>query len=243
MNTNHGCMIAGIPCIRILPNTRSKGVILLYHGWISNMHDYVFFGSLLSDWGYEVIIPEIPYHGVRGKLNYYDSKVLQRHYWNVVLQAVEESRLIIDELIAADKLVGVIGNSAGGFIAAGVFSKHINIKTAVVLNGSCAWVRFEEQICRREKRDLWTSTSKSLVERLDPINSIENLKHRALLILHGKEDTTIPIDSQRYFMQVVEQNNLSKSVKTIEYSDVNHQLTLGMLEEVKQWLIKLEDGN
>ncbi|MCM3782002.1 hypothetical protein M3231_03360 [Neobacillus mesonae] len=79
---------------------------------------------MLSDWGYTVIIPEIPYHGVRGKLDYYDSKVLQKEFWNVVIQAVEESRLIIDELIDADKLVGVIGNSAGGFIAAGVFSNN-----------------------------------------------------------------------------------------------------------------------
>jgi len=39
MNTNFECLIAGIPCIRINPNTRSKGIILLYHGWISKIDD------------------------------------------------------------------------------------------------------------------------------------------------------------------------------------------------------------
>lgn len=179
---------------------------------------------------------------MRGKLNYYDSKILQQHYWNVVIQAVEESSLIMDELVDENKIVGVIGNSAGGFIAAGIFSKHISIKSAVVLNGSCVWVRFEEQICERENREPWISTNKALVQRFDPINLIENIKQRAMLILHGKEDTTIPTDSQRFFMQVVEQQNLSKSVKKIEYSNVNHQITLGMLEEVKSWLIGLEDS-
>ncbi|WP_425452438.1 alpha/beta hydrolase family protein [Paenibacillus cellulosilyticus] len=147
----------------------------------------------------------------------------------------------MDELVKEDKLVGVIGNSAGGFIAAGVFTKHTAIQSAVVMNGSCAWVRFEEQICERDNREPWAGINKGVVQALDPIQSIKNIQQRALLILHGTEDTTIPIDSQRYFMQVVEQNNLIKSVRSIEYSKVNHQITLGMLEEVKSWLIGLED--
>lgn len=109
------------------------------------------------------------------------------------------------------------------------------------MNGSCAWVRFEEQICERDNREPWAGINKGVVQALDPIQSIKNIQQRALLILHGTEDTTIPIDSQRYFMQVVEQNNLIKSVRSIEYSKVNHQITLGMLEEVKSWLIGLED--
>lgn len=63
-----------------------------------------------------------------------------------------------------------------------------------------------------------------------------------MLILHGTEDTTIPIESQKFFMQLIEQNSLMKSVKFVEYTKVNHHITLGMLEEAKNWLSKLEDN-
>lgn len=64
------------------------------------------------------------------------------------------------------------------------------------------------------------------------------MKDRSILILHGTEDTTIPIDSQRYFMQMIGQNNLMNSAKFVEYSGVNHHITLGMLEEAKKWLLQ-----
>lgn len=157
MNNFNERIIAGIPCIQINSKIKSKGTILLYHGWVSNINDYVFLGSLISDWGYTVIIPEIPYHGTRGKLNYFDPIVLQEHYWSVVIQAVEEASDLISEVHLNDNLVGVIGNSTGGFVAAGIFSSNINIKSAIIMNGSCAWVRFEELICERDRREAWTS--------------------------------------------------------------------------------------
>ena len=44
MNTNNNeCIIAGIPCVQINPNIEAKGAILLYHGWVSNIRDYIFF--------------------------------------------------------------------------------------------------------------------------------------------------------------------------------------------------------
>jgi len=106
------------------------------------------------------------------------------------------------------------------------------------MNGSCAWVNFEEQICKRDRREPWKSTDKGVVETLDPIRSIGSIKNRSLLILHGIEDTIIPIDSQRYFMEMVQQNNVLNSVKFVEYAKVNHYITLDMLEEVKNWLSK-----
>lgn len=241
MNNYHKQIIAGIPCIRINPHISSNGIVILYHGWVSNINDYIFFGSLISDWGFTVIIPEIPFHGTRGKLNYFDPKEVQKHFWNVVIQTVEEARNLITELTANEMIVGVIGNSAGGFSAAGIFSNNLNIKSAIVMNGSCAWERFEELICERDRRSPWISIDRDSIHKLDPAKSIENLKNKSLLILHGTEDTTIPIDSQKYFMQMIEQNNLLDSIKFVEYSKVNHQITLSMLEEAKKWLYERTD--
>ncbi len=50
---------------------------------------------------------------------------------------------IIEELIskynADPNRIGVMGNSMGGFTAAGVFTHNPRIKVLVVLNGSCCW--------------------------------------------------------------------------------------------------------
>ncbi|WP_433923257.1 alpha/beta hydrolase family protein [Paenibacillus taichungensis] len=237
MDSYYEQLIARIPCIWIKPNCQSKGILILYHGWVSNIKDYIFFGSLISDWGYTVIIPEIPYHGTRGELNYFDPKEIQKYFWNVVIQTVEEAGDLISELTLHDKIVGVVGNSTGGFAAAGVYANNISIKSAIIMNGSCAWERFEELICERDRRTPWTSIDKDTILKLDPAKLTRNMKNKAMLILHGTEDTTIPIDSQKYFMNVIEQNNnLNNSVQFVEYSKVNHQITLGMLEESKRWL-------
>lgn len=236
MNNFLESSIAGIPCIQINSRIESKGVILLYHGWVSSINDYVFFGSLISSWGYMVIIPEIPYHGARGKLNYFDPLDLQQHYWNVVVQAVDEAREIISEL--KDNIVRVIGNSAGGFIAGGIFANHVGIESSVVINGSCAWVRFEEHICEVERREPWTSIDRDLIRKFDPLTLLESMRGRSMLILHGTDDTTIPINSQRYFMQIIREKKLINSVKYVEYSKVNHHITLSMLEETNRWILE-----
>jgi len=59
------------------------------------------------------------------------------------------------------------------------------------------------------------------------------------LLLHGKEDDTIPIESQKYFMNVMAANRISPEyLEFVEYAKVNHYITLGMLEKSKQWLDK-----
>ncbi|WP_091017153.1 MULTISPECIES: alpha/beta hydrolase family protein [Paenibacillus] len=239
MNNFLESSIAGIPCIQINSSNESKGIILLYHGWVSSINDYVFLGSLISSWGYMVIIPEIPYHGARGKLNYFDPLELQQYYWSVVVQAVDEARQIISEL--NDNIVAVIGHSAGGFIAGGIFANNVGIKSAIVINGSCAWVRFEEHICELEGREPWRLIDRDRIRKFDPVSSLEYMRGRSMLILHGAEDTTISIMSQRYFMHIIREENLLNSVKFVEYSRVNHHITLSMLEEAKRWLLEQSD--
>lgn len=87
MDRYKNCSIAGIPCIQMDPcSVKSVGTILLYHGWASRIEQYLFFASLLSDWGYKVVVPELPHHGERGTLNYSDPSELQQYFWAFVLQ-------------------------------------------------------------------------------------------------------------------------------------------------------------
>jgi dipeptidyl aminopeptidase/acylaminoacyl peptidase len=215
------------------------GTVVLYHGWASNIQNYMFFASLISDWGYKVLVPELPYHGERGKLNYFDISVLQHFFWMVVIQALKEAEAVVSELSTTDEHIGIVGHSTGGFIAAGAFSKISRVQSAIVMNGSCAWVKCEELFREKDGRNAMSANERISLEKYDPVTHLNMNGKRALLLLHGKADNTIPIESQRYFMNQMSPHNISPEyVQLVEYSEVNHQVTIGMLQKSKEWLDK-----
>jgi dipeptidyl aminopeptidase/acylaminoacyl peptidase len=194
---------------------------------------------MISDWGYKVVIPELPHHGERGNLAYFDTVILQQYFWSVVIQAVEEASTIVTDILNTnDHPVGIIGNSAGGFIAGGVCATNSNVNSAVVMNASCAWLRSEEIFREHDGRSPMSSIEAENIRKYDPLFNIDASNDQAFLLLHGKEDTTISIESQRYFMEGMTVNDNQKSLKFVEYAGVNHQITLGMLQEAKEWLEK-----
>lgn len=193
---------------------------------------------MISDWGYKVIIPELPYHGERGNLAYFDTVILQQHFWSVVIQAVEEASTILADILNTDRHVGIIGNSAGGFIAGGICATNSNVKSAVIMNASCAWLRSEEIFRQHDGRSPMSAIEAENIRKYDPLFNINDSNDQAFLLLHGKEDTTIPIESQRYFMERMSVKDNQTSLKLVEYAGVNHHITLGMLQEAKEWLEK-----
>lgn len=232
--------ICGVPCIVLHPPTDPVGQVVLYHGWGSSMDSYKFFASLISNWRYRVTIPELPWHGERGSLNYFDEATLQNHFWSVVFQGVQEAQKVISELSRnTDSKITMIGHSTGGFVTAGAFAKNQQVHSAVVINGSCAWVQFEEQY--REKLGLspMNSTEKDALQKHDPLFYIRLNPDKPLLLLHCQEDTSVPIDSQRCFMNAMSnEDRHTDYIQLVEYPRVNHQITLGMLEKIKEFLDK-----
>jgi len=169
MGNYSNCHIAGIPCLQINPSiNKCMGTVLLYHGWVSTINDYLFLASLIANWGYKVIVPELPYHGERGKLNYFDTLVLQQYFWIVVLQGVREAEAIAAELSVSEDKLGIVGHSAGGFIAAGAFLRVSCVQSAIVINGSCAWVKCEELFRETDGRSTMSSFERISLEQYDP---------------------------------------------------------------------------
>ncbi|MCR8632199.1 alpha/beta hydrolase family protein [Paenibacillus radicis (ex Xue et al. 2023)] len=234
MNNFVNCKISGIPSLIINPPEIPRAAVLLYHGWASKIENYLFFASLISSWGYKVIVPELPNHGVRGKLNYFETQVLQEYFWNTVLQGVKEVEEIVSALSEFDD-ISIIGHSSGGFIAAGAFSKISGLHSAIAINGSCAWVKFEELYREKDGRPPLTDIERKLLKEHDPLSNVNFGGNKRLLLLHGKEDSTIPIESQKYFMNEMA-NVSSEYLQLVEYPGVNHQITIGMLEKSNEWL-------
>lgn len=54
-----------------------------------------------------------------------------------------ENELILKYNADPDR-IAIMGNSMGGFSAAGIFTSNKNIKTLIVFNGSCSWDTFNK---------------------------------------------------------------------------------------------------
>jgi len=231
-------VISGIPALTYIPRETPRAAVLLYHGLGSAMESYAFFASLVSHWGYKVVVPEIPHHGVRGTLDYADPKAVQKHFWSIVRQGVRELEGIAAVLRKENENLSVIGHSLGGFIAAGAFSEVSCLQSAVVINSSCAWAKFEEHIRELHGLHPMTEEERKALQELDPLTRAAFGDRKRLLLLHGKDDTTVPIDSQRYFVRM-KADVPGEYLEFVEYAGVNHLITLGMLEKIKKWLDRL----
>ncbi len=236
--------IGKIPVILFRPKEAGEllPTIILYHGWSSNKEFQRMRGFILSSVGYQVAIPDAIYHGERNPLLSYDIDNATRYFWNTILNNIEESQSIIEELIlkyrADPNRIGVIGNSMGGFTAAGIFTHNSNIKALVVFNGSCGWEnfnkRFKESYEISEAYELKEIEEK--VSKLNPQNNLNLLIDRPILILHGNSDNVVPIESQRIFYNKIKpMYNYRDRIKFLEYPNLNHFVTTNMMEESIVW--------
>jgi len=238
-------LIGEIPAILFRPKD-IKGLyptIIFYHGWSSKKEFQRMRGFTLATLGYQVIIPDAIYHGERNPIEYNANN--SRYFWDVIFNNLDESNYIIEELIerydADPNRIGVIGNSMGGITAAGVFTHNPKIKALVVLNGSCGWEN-SNQIFKKALGITMTEDMKNTEKRInemDPINNLELLKDRPILMLHGSSDSIVHIESQRLFYRdILPLYQDRRNIKLIEYPRLDHFVTTNMIEESAKWFYK-----
>lgn len=234
--------IGEIPAILFRP----KGIkgpipsIIFYHGWSSSKESQRMRGFILASVGYQVILPDAIYHGERTPLNDYGLENALRFFWKVILTNMEESSKIIEEIVTKydgdSQKIGVTGHSMGGFTAAGVFTNNPELKALVVLNGSCNWENFNEGFKGYIEMDEELREIENKVSLLDPMNNINNLKDRPVLLLHGEKDTSVPISSQKLFYEKAKLAYDKKDrINIIKYPNLNHFVTTNMMEETISW--------
>ncbi|HSH35096.1 alpha/beta hydrolase family protein [Schnuerera sp.] len=239
--------IRKIPAILFRPKEGKKllPTIILYHGWSSNKELQRMRGFILSAVGYQVIIPDAIYHGERNPLRNYDIDDATKYFWKTILNNIEESHIIIEDAIskygADSNKIGVIGNSMGGFTAAGAFTHNPIIKALVAFNGSCGWRNFNKRFKEFNEISITGQLEKieGKVNKLDPQNNLNLLMDRPILLLHGDSDNVVPIESQRIFYNKIKPMYKYKDkIKFIEYPNLNHFVTTNMMEESIAWFYK-----
>ena len=236
--------IEGIPAIRFRPSRTDNPypTIIFYHGWGSNKENQRLRAYILSTFGYQVIIPDAIHHGERNPIDHGNIENMECYFWDTIFNNIDESSRIIDLLIdrydADPNRIGVVGNSMGGFTAAGVFTHNPNIGALVVFNGSCGWGHSNEFF--KEAFDIRIGNGLKDVEdrvaALDPMNNMNLLEDRPILLLHGDSDSTVSIESQRIFYKEIGPLYKDRDrVQLIEYPNLNHFVTTNMMEECIHW--------
>ncbi len=231
----------GIPCLKFKPKD-AKGLlptIVYYHGWHSSKEFKKFQAMAIASFGYQLIVPDALYHGERNAIDHDDPQNIERYLWEIILQSVNESGKFIERVVknheADPTRIGVMGSSMGAITAGGVFVENIDLKCLVGFNGTFTW---KEAIKRNH---LPTSLNdKDLIEYYDPMSNRDKIRERAISILHGVDDTSVPINTQRLFynkMLSFYSKNPGK-FELIEYSKIDHKITTGMLEGTITWFKK-----
>ncbi|NMB08121.1 MAG: prolyl oligopeptidase family serine peptidase [Tissierellia bacterium] len=239
--------IGKIPAIIFRPKKRKKGIptIIFYHGWSSDKETQRMRGFILAAVGYQVIIPDAVHHGERNPIKEYNIDNATKYFWDTIFTNIKESHIIIDELIfkynADPNRIGVMGNSMGGFTAAGVFTYNANIKALVVFNGSCGW-EISNSLFKRNFELNANEEQKETEEKIlkmDPMKNLELLIDRPILLLHGDSDDVVSIESQRIFYKKIKPlyQDLNK-IEFIQYPNLNHFVTTNMMEESIAWFYK-----
>ncbi|HOC06509.1 MAG: alpha/beta hydrolase family protein [Bacillota bacterium] len=233
--------VGGIPTLKFSP----KGIdnpptAIYYHGWNSNKDYQRFRLSVFAAWGIQVFAPDAIHHGEREAKDL-SSDHLEKYFWGTVIQNVRESPAMIETIISQHQVdpgrLGVMGHSMGGFTAAGVFAANPQLKAMVSFNGSCAWLKMEEQFRSNLNLEPMPEAHRNYLARYDLLSNKETLNQRPVLMLNGAKDMIVPVDSQRWFYQEVAPlyRDCPQRLQLHEIPGVGHCIAAGMLERAIAW--------
>lgn len=245
--------IEDIPIIRLKPNINIQKfpTIIFYHGWSSSKELQRMRGYILCNLGFQVIIPDSINHGERNPIDHMNPNNMKDFFWPTVLQSIEESKKLIKYSIenfnTDSDNIGVTGHSMGGFISSGIFTHEKEVKSAVILNGSCNWNYCNDLLLRNlvntsESPDFSQEEIKNIkqnLSHLDPINNLDKIKDRPLLMINGGSDNIVPMESQKLFYEDARKSYSDKSIiDLIVYNKLGHFVTTNMMEDTSIWFKK-----
>lgn len=233
------------PATLITPKTGEEKykTIVFYHGWSSSKENQIFRGSIFALYGFQVLIPQSNYHGSRNTgLNYEDPAVEREYLPRTIMDNIIEAPEILRELVEiydadSDNLY-VSGHSMGAMTAGCLFTFSDLFKGALVFNGTLNLKPVIDEY-KSETSTEEVDRIHEFILQIDPINHIEKLKDRKLIMLNGAEDCDVNPKWQREFYEKAREVYDDKSKIIFEtFYGTPHVLTTNMMEEGIKLLIK-----
>jgi len=77
------------------------------------------------------------------------------------------------------------------------------------------------------------------IKKYDPLNNLNNLNNRPLLMIHGDVDTSVPLIGQKnFYTEAKKYYKDNKKIELYEVPGVDHHITINMVEKAIRWLKK-----
>ena len=231
-------IVADIPCFEIVvAGEEPLAELLLYHGWGSNAEKQRFRGQLLAAFGYRVIVPEIPGHGVRGALAY-DGPQAALDFLRVLLQSIGECVELAQAVFHPGRAHFLVGHSLGGMIALGALTPLARALNGVVaMNSTANWADAKAALAgvfRDDAAALAALASdeggqlRSALDAFDPAQWSARGITTPVLLTNGSLDQTLPASLNADFLA---QQQLPQ-VRQVLIEDAGHVVTDSALREV-----------
>lgn len=231
-------IVADIPCFEIaVAGEEPLAELVLYHGWGSNAEKQRFRGQLLAAFGYRVIVPEIPGHGVRGALAY-DGPQAALDFLRVLLQSIGECVELAQAVFHPGRAHFLVGHSLGGMIALGALTPLARALNGVVaMNSTANWADATAALAGvfhdgGATLDALASDEgeklRSALGAFDPARWSARGITTPVLLTNGSLDQTLPTSLNADFLT---QQQLPQ-VRQVVIEDAGHVVTDSALREV-----------
>ena len=209
--------------------------VVLYHGWGGRAESCRAYAETLRRQGFRVVVPEIVYNDSRKPVkNPFEMETVQTYFWKAITESIEEFGTLQKVLGVPETEIVLVGNSMGGFIAAGIFARHPRIAGFASVNGSGAFVLTEQIFRDRLDRSPMDVETEKLLKRFDPIEVRPG--NGAVLLINGELDRTVPLEGHAaYYKHLMETHKHENTEKEI-VEGAGHQFTGDMERDVANWL-------
>ncbi|RZT23540.1 alpha/beta hydrolase family protein [Fictibacillus sp. BK138] len=212
--------------------------VVIYHGWGGSGQSFYEMAGETVEEGFNTIVPELIYHDTRSPLeNPFDKKTMQKYFWETIFNSINEFEDFINACKLDKKKLILVGSSMGGFIACGIHAAHPEIAGSVCVNGSGSFLYTEKLFRKMDNRDFLSGADVELFKKYDPIGKVRS--ESPVLLIHGDNDTIVPIEGQKHFYDYLLQTDENNRVTFKIHNNVNHKFTSEMVNEVIQWIKKI----
>ncbi|EIJ81881.1 putative hydrolase [Bacillus methanolicus PB1] len=244
-------LIHNIPVLHIAKQSdfsKKMPLVIFVHGFTSRKEKNLHYAYLLAEKGLRVVLPEALLHGERSEN--ISEKDLNFHFWEIVLNTIEEIPLIKDYFEEKGTIdsgrIGLAGTSMGGIVTLGALSQYDWIHTAVVLMGSPSYEEFAKwqlQNIQKYGIDLKVSQDEidSLLEKVrqyDLTLQPEKMRNRPILFWHGKKDQAVPFKYSFEFYERIKKDYDPDHLMFILDENAGHKVSKEGIDNSVLWFEK-----
>ncbi|ASK60818.1 esterase [Virgibacillus phasianinus] len=240
-----------IPALVIVEATKENDalpVVLYHHGFTSAKEHNLPLAYLLAEKGFRVVLPDSEYHGERE----IEISALKKQisFWDIVMQNVDETKVIYDvlqkEKLLLDDRFGIAGTSMGGITTSAALTQFPWIKVACVLMGSPKITTYANTLVTSFKRMGDLPVSEEMINEIfealkkyDLSEQMEKLNNRPLLFWHGESDSVVPFDhSFTFYEKARELYQDKEDIKFLNQPNQGHKVSRYAILETVKWFDK-----